>query len=1088
MAAAIVELPEDERQYQEPIDEDVIDGDADSESIWLDPESEEFIHELTVRILVFAEEFCNVTLFPYQRDVGYRIIQSVLLGDGEEITVLQARQSGKSETLACVIVAIMVLLPRLAKAYPELLGKFAKGCWVGVFAPTELQAETVWSRVHDRLTGEQAVATLGHPEMDDKATKSGGKAKTVTLKNSGSLCRMQTANPKAKIESKSYHFVLVDEAQECFKAVVPVLTSDGWVPIGEIVNGPRRDWKVASQECGELRWVDVVQGFKTKRSNHLVRVVHEYGSVECTANHPFIVGDERVPAGALAAGEVLSVVPGSLSWGGEAAPEAGNGVLFDVPHVESSQGGWVRAANEGAAQPQGLEVDDREQPHAERGVSQEDERDIGAQRPPAPDTWGEWTWVDGPAGDPSQGAWVRVDGRVCRPHWTTGEGRPSVALQDRSGPAGGTAGGGSRRDIALQPQGTGSGREEVPVAVESRVVRVEVLEQGSDGVSEGGGEGDYVYTLQVDSESHTYVAGGVVVGNCDDFIVQKSISPTLAFYNGTKVFTGTPNRTKNFFYNSIRYNKTRQTKARQRQNHFEYNYKTVIKYNPDYKKFVMKERARLGEDSDEFQMSYACLDPSTKVLTADLRYVPIGELQVGDKLVGFDEHRPSKGQHRKLKETVVTKTARISKQGFLVRLDDGKELRCSYDHQWLVLTAGGRTVWKHTEDLAITDRIFKIADEWGAPDDDYMTGYLAAAYDGEGHCVNTRSGQIQLGFSQKENAMLAKVREFLTVKGFDFWESKNEVSGVVRINLNGGRATALRFLGLIRPERLLTKLTPDKWGSIGRHDHIDQQFKHPRVTAVEPLGEIEVVPLETSSRTYIAEGLASHNCRWMLEQGMFVTEDRLDQLADPGMGIVKSWYRDPIVIGIDPARTTDSTVCTAMWVDWNSPDRFGFFEHRVLNWLEIHNKPWEEQYALMYDFISSYNVLRIGVDAQGMGSAVAERIQAMFPDIDVVPCTSDSKNQSERWKHLLAIIERGMFIYPGAAQARRTRSWKRFKQQMVDLEKKFQGPYMLAEAPDVRGAHDDYPDSAALAAVMTIEDIVEEIEVIDSPFTPVRRR
>ena len=530
----VVEIPEDEiapPQY-DAVDDSAY-GEDEDDAIYLDPSSEEFIHELTVRTLIFAEEFCAVNLFPYQKEVAYRVIQSVLLGDGEEITVLQARQSGKSETLACCIVAIMVLLPLLAKSYPELLGKFSKGCWVGVFAPTELQAETVWSRVHDRLTSEKAIQTLGHPEIDDKAVKSGGKAKTVTLRGSGSLCRMQTANPKAKIESKSYHFVLVDEAQEC-----------------------------------------------------------------------------------------------------------------------------------------------------------------------------------------------------------------------------------------------------------------------------------------------------------DDYIVQKSISPTLAFYNGTKVFTGTPNRTKNFFYNSIRYNKTRQTRARQRQNHFEYNYKTVIKHNPDYHKFVLKERARLGEDSDEFQMSY--------------------------------------------------------------------------------------------------------------------------------------------------------------------------------------------------------------------------------------------------------------NCKWMLEQGMYVTEDRLDELCDPGMGLVRSWYRDPIVIGIDPARTTDSTVLTAMWVDWNAPDRFGYFEHRILNWLEIHNKTWEEQYALMYDFISSYNVLRIGVDGQGMGSAVAERVQAMFPDIDVHSCTSDSKNQSERWKHLLALIERGMFIYPGSAQARRTRPWKRFKQQMVDLEKKFQGPYLLAEAPDVRGAHDDYPDSAALAAIMTIEDIVEEVESIDTPFSRAR--
>ena len=524
-----------EEEYVPPAPEgEPIEGGDDDEGVLLDEESEDFIHQLVIRILVFMEDFCDITLFPYQREVAYRTVQSVVLGDGEEITVLQARQSGKSEALSNVIVALMILLPRLAKAYPELLGKFAKGFMVGVFAPTEDQAETVWSRVHDKLTSEKAKELFLDPELDDKVTKSGGKAKTVTLKKSGSLCRMQTANPKAKVESKTYHFILVDEAQDA-----------------------------------------------------------------------------------------------------------------------------------------------------------------------------------------------------------------------------------------------------------------------------------------------------------DTYMVQKSISPMLAFYNGTKVLTGTPNRTKNFFFESIRYNKARDTKARQRQNHFEFDYKHVIRYNPDYKKFIAKEKARLGEDSDEFLMSYCC--------------------------------------------------------------------------------------------------------------------------------------------------------------------------------------------------------------------------------------------------------------RWMLEQGMFVTEDKFDELGDRGMRLVKNWYRDPIVIGIDPARTNDSTVLTAVWVDWNSPDRFGYFEHRILNWLEIHNKPWEEQYALMYDFICSYNVLRIGVDAQGMGGPVAERIRAMFPDIDVVACSSDNKSQSERWKHLTALIERKMFIYPAHSDAKRTRSWRRFHQQMVDLEKHFTGPYMIAEAPDIKGIHDDYPDSAALACIMTIDDIVEEAEVIESPFVQARR-
>ena len=52
---------------------------------------------------------------------------------------------------------------------------------------------------------------------------------------------------------------------------------------------------------------------------------------------------------------------------------------------------------------------------------------------------------------------------------------------------------------------------------------------------------------------------------------------------------------------------------------------------------------------------------------------------------------------------------------------------------------------------------------------------------------------------------------------------------------------------------------------------------------------------------------------------------------------------------------------------------------------------------------------------------------------------------------------------------------------MTDLETKFQGSYMLAAAPDVRDAYDDYPDSLACACYMTIDDVIETAEVSTQP-------
>jgi hypothetical protein len=227
----------------------------------------------------------------------------------------------------------------------------------------------------------------------------------------------------------------------------------------------------------------------------------------------------------------------------------------------------------------------------------------------------------------------------------------------------------------------------------------------------------------------------------------------------------------------------------------------------------------------------------------------------------------------------------------------------------------------------------------------------------------------------------------------------------------------------------------------------------------------------------------SYALKWMLERGMLITEDDLDMLADRSMGLVKAWHRTPVVVGIDPARVKDSTVVTVCWVDWDYPDPAGYREHRILNWMEIHNTAWEEQYFQIMEFLDPYDIAFVGVDAQGMGSAVADRLQRLLGSrCEVTAYSSDAKNQSDRWKHLIQLIQRRMLIYPGHSKARRTRVWRNFRQQMSDAEKVMKGQYLLVEAPNEREAHDDYVDSLALACVCSMAETAPVVEVMDSPF------
>ena len=507
----------DEKPVDDPLDEQ------------LDELSQQFVDKLIDKMMDFLKVLVGHDLHPYQKPLARRIMESVIINDGEEITALAARQSGKSEIVADTVSTLMVLLPRLAKLYPDLLSKFKDGLWVGLFAPTETQAETLYGRTVNRLTSERAIEIMGDAEIDDSAVRVGGVTRQIRLKKSGSTITMMTANPRAKIESKSFHLIIIDECQEA-----------------------------------------------------------------------------------------------------------------------------------------------------------------------------------------------------------------------------------------------------------------------------------------------------------DDFVVSKSISPMLAYYAGTMVKTGTPTTSKNNFYKSIQLNRRRQTNRGNRQNHFQWDWKEVSKINLNYEKFIRKEMLRIGEDSDEFQMSY--------------------------------------------------------------------------------------------------------------------------------------------------------------------------------------------------------------------------------------------------------------NCKWLLERGMFITSSAMDELGDTSQELVKVWHKTPVVVGIDPARKTDSTVVTVVWVDWDIPDEFGYFDHRVLNWLEMQGDDWEEQYFQIVNFLSNYDVLAVGVDANGVGDAVAQRLKLLLPRAEVMPVTSSPSEQSKRWKHLQALIQRKMIAWPSHAKTRRLRTWKRFYQQMTDAEVQYKGPNFLVAAPDENYAHDDFVDSLSIACSLTQDLVMPEVVASSNPF------
>ena len=270
-----------------------------------------------------------------------------------------------------------------------------------------------------------------------------------------------------------------------------------------------------------------------------------------------------------------------------------------------------------------------------------------------------------------------------------------------------------------------------------------------------------------------------------------------------------------------------------------------------------------------------CLDPSTPVLTEDMRWVEVGKLEVGDRLAGFDEHKVVKQQkgHRYWHSAEVVNTRRIVLPTYKITLADGTETITSEDHQWLVTSPSGCAArWIRTKDLRVGQRAQRLVSEWDEPNT-WEAGYLAGILDGEGSLstskMNNGGRTLTLSFAQKEGVVLDTSLKILDSWGFDYSVKDHGAkrNGLRSVSLRGGRAEIMRLLGMVRPQRLLAKLDVEM---LGRVVSIDT----PAIVSIEPLGMGEVVALETTTGTLVAQGFAHHNCRWAKKNGILVGPGR----------------------------------------------------------------------------------------------------------------------------------------------------------------------------------------------------------------------
>ena len=327
-----------------------------------------------------------------------------------------------------------------------------------------------------------------------------------------------------------------------------------------------------------------------------------------------------------------------------------------------------------------------------------------------------------------------------------------------------------------------------------------------------------------------------------------------------------------------------------------------------------------------------CLHPETRILTAGLRWVPLGDIGLGDELVACDEGVPGgKGHHRRMRTSTVEAIRTVSEPAFRLHMSNGQELVATGQHRFLCRARGGtETVWRRVGQMRVGDSIRHITEPWG--DSGYEDGWFGGFVDGEGSFrPKTRAG-VELTVSQVKNSALERARAYLESRNYAYrLEEDKRKSGdssklgnQIVVKAVVGRMNELfRLLGQCRPARFIGQ----RWWEGKELPGKRSGVAWAEVVAIEPLPKQQMIDLQTSTKTFVAEGFVSHNSTAV--QALFFA---LTHLLANHRALIASLDDESSTIVFDMAKTMHEELGSEAWPTKSSTKKIIHYRAPQRSW------------------------------------------------------------------------------------------------------------------------------------------------------------
>lgn len=184
-----------------------------------------------------------------------------------------------------------------------------------------------------------------------------------------------------------------------------------------------------------------------------------------------------------------------------------------------------------------------------------------------------------------------------------------------------------------------------------------------------------------------------------------------------------------------------------------------------------------------------CCHPNTRILTTDLKWIPIKDIEIGQKVIATDEY-PSGGYElatgekrrypRKLRTAIVEKKNTIFEVAYKLKTDDGRELILTGRHKLLSKLrrgdptlsfklkygqgdgCGQETLWRKVEDFRVGDKIRSIVEPWeeSSGNDRWFGGVMDSSGKSRGIAVSVTI--------RKNDFLFDKVVSYLKSKNYHY--------------------------------------------------------------------------------------------------------------------------------------------------------------------------------------------------------------------------------------------------------------------------------------------------------------------------------